>query len=220
MGRVYKIRAVFSAVLLIVSATACRNLPANPRPAAASVIVEETEAWRSDATPADVEKIDRLAGLWQGALAEARRAGFARRITVEGPLLDPGAALPRGAPPPGAYQCRAVRIGALAPRGRAFATGRQGFCYVGVEDGQLSLSVEVGVDRAGGYLWEEKEGRRAIFLGASVRPGSRTITAYGEDPARDLVGTVERVGNFRYRLLVPGYGAKLAIFELKPAPGQ
>jgi hypothetical protein len=44
---------------------------------------------------------------------------------------------------------------------------------------------------------------------------------YGEDALRDRVGRFERVGDFRYRLLVPAPAApELLVFELIPAPAD
>jgi hypothetical protein len=183
-----------------------------PRP---SVTVEEAEAWRGVASPRDAAALDGLAARWEQALAAARGAGLGRRVAGEGVLLVRDARLARAAPAPGSYRCRAVLL-----RGRKWTGSAQGFCYVGVEAGQLTLATELRSLRVGGYLWELKGGDRLVFLGAAVPAGGRTAAAYGENAARDTAGLLERIGEFRYRLTLPepSPGTGLSIVELVAAP--
>ena len=52
-------------------------------------------------------------------------------------------------------------------------------------------------------------------------PRETPLSAYGDDRARDTIGLFERVGPFRYRLVLPWRGDnKLAVVELVPAPEQ
>jgi uncharacterized protein DUF4893 len=198
----------------------CASLSDEPRPAGASVTAEAAEAWRSVAAEEDADAIDGLPQIWTEALADARRMGFARRVAAEGPLLEPGAGLPRAAPPPGAYLCRMLRLGASGPGVRPWSESGQGFCFVGVERDQLSLTVEAGPRRIGGYLWEEKDSGRLVFLGA-MSPRGMPLGGYGDDRMRDAVGLFERIGPFRYRLTLPWRGDnRLAVVELSPAPAQ
>jgi len=203
--------------LLAVSAAAaaCQKVPP-PASAAAKVVVEEAEAWRSVASARDSAALDGLSGRWRQALAAGRSANLTRRIEAEGRLLVPEARLARAAPAPGTYRCRYVR-----PGGRKWVSSVQGFCYVGVEGGQLSLATEIRGLRLGGYLWELKDGERLVFLGAAVPAGAKSAAAYGNDPARDTAGLVERIGEFRYRLVLPGAapGAGLTVVEMTAAPG-
>ena len=186
--------------------------PARPGP---TVVVEEGEAWRSVASARDAAALDGMADRWRQALAAGRAANLSRRIAAEGELLDPDVRLARAAPAPGSYRCRYVR-----PGGRKWVSSAQGFCFVGVEGGQLSLATELRGLRLGGYLWELKGGERLVFLGGAVPAGARTAAAYGETPARDTAGTVERIGDFRYRLTLPepSPGVGLTIVELVAAP--
>lgn len=208
-----RLRLVCSLAFL---AAACQTVPPRapdaPRPA---VVVEEAEAWRNVASPRDAAVLDGLPGRWNQALAAGRAANLSRRIAAEGVLLTPGARLARAAPAPGSYRCRYVR-----PGGRKWASSPQGFCYVGVEAGQLSLATELRGLRLGGYLWELKGGERLVFLGGAVPTGSKTAAAYGETPARDTAGLVERIGEFRYRLTLPeaSPGTGLTVVELVAAP--
>lgn len=181
----------------------------------ASVTVEEAEPWRRIASPRDSAGLDSVAAAWDRGLAASRAAGLTRRIAAEGALLQPGAGLPRAAPTPGAYRCRYVRLGA-----RRWTASAQAFCYVGVEAGQLSLATELRGLRLGGYLWELKNAERLVFLGAATPAGGKSAPAYGDDPASDSAGLVERIGDFRYRLVLPepAPGTGLTIVDMVAAP--
>jgi hypothetical protein len=197
-------------------AAACQTAPpGKPAESRQSVVVEKAEAWRSVASERDAAALDGLADRWRAALAAGRAANLSRRIAAEGELLAPETRLARAAPAPGAYRCRYVR-----PGGRKWVSSVQGFCYVGVEEGQLTLATELRGLRFGGYLWELKGGERLVFLGGAVPSGSRTAPAYGENPSLDAAGLVERIGDFRYRLTLPepAPGAGLTVVELVAAP--
>ena len=201
---------------VLAAATACQTVPPDePAEPGPKVVLEEAEAWRNVASARDLAALDGLPGRWQQALAAGRSANLSRRIAAEGPLLAPEGRLERAAPAPGSYRCRYVR-----PGGRKWVSSAQGFCYIGVESGQLSLATELRGLRLGGYLWELKGGERLVFLGGAVPAGGKTARAYGEDPARDASGLVERIGEFRYRLTLPepSPGSGLTVVELIAAP--
>ncbi len=210
-----RLRLSLCALLLLAACQTSRPAP-GPRVEVATVA---TDSWTRIATSEDVERLGRLDALWPVALAAARGTGFGRRIAAEGPLLVPAAALPRPAPSPGTYMCRLVRIGAAGRGQPAFAAFRPFFCFVGVSGDQLSITKPEGSERPAGYLWDDGNGRRMVFLG-SFAPGRGAPVGYGEDRARDAAGIFERVADFRYRLVIPARdgAASLDIFELVPAP--
>lgn len=201
--------------LVALAVAACQTVPppapGAPRP---SVTVKEVEPWRKVASARDAAALDALAAGWERALAASRSAGLTRRLAAEGALLAQGAGLARAAPTPGTYRCRYVRLGA-----RKWTASAQAYCYVGVESGQLSLATELRGLRLGGYLWEVKGGERLVFLGAAPG-GGKTAPAYGDNPAGDSAGMVERIGDFRYRLVLPepSPGAGLIVVDLVAAP--
>jgi hypothetical protein len=199
----------------------CRPPPVEPprAPVAVSVDVEEEAGWERVATDEDQAKIARLDAAWAEALADARKAGFASEIKAEGELLDPAASLPRAAPPPGSYNCRLVKLGAVGGS-RAFTAYKPFFCFVGVNGEQLSITKQTGSRRPGGYLWDTDKTGRLIFLGSEALGTEEIPAAYGEDPARSMAGVFERYGDFRYRLVVPWprRESKLDVFELIPIP--
>ena len=190
--------------------------------AGVAVTVEEPPAWLEIATPEDAARIERLSAAWSEALAEARRAGFSRQLKEEGALLDASAGLPRAAPPPGSYRCRVIKLGSIASKGRAFTAHKPFFCFVGVSDGQLSITKQTGSQRPGGYLWDTDDTKRLIFLGSMALGNEDVPLPYGQNPARDMAGVFERYGDFRYRLVVPWprQDSKLDVFELIPLVQQ
>jgi hypothetical protein len=206
-------------LLLGLATGGCQPAAKQPARTVASVVaMEAPEAWRDTASTVSQTAIDALDMRWTDALAEAKRRGAARSISGEGALLDPKAALPRAAPAPGPYKCRLLRIGVAGGRTRGIAAARSGFCYIGVEDDQLSFSSEISGYRVGGYLYDTASSGRFIFLGASA-PARGPAPGYGEDAAKDLAGRFERVDEFRYRLIMPGAApTELQLFELIPAP--
>lgn len=161
--------------------------------------------------PADQARIDALPAIWQAAWGQVR----ARTRSSEGALLEPGAALDHPELSPGSYNCRLIRLGGRAGtrRMRSFPTH---FCYVGAADGVLNFTKQTGSDLPAGLLY--KDGKRYTFVGALQRAQGDNSLVYGTDQARDVAGIVERVGPFRWRMVVPMGEQDLDILELTPVP--
>lgn len=189
------------------------------------VVVEpprKSDAWMQVASPEDVDRIRRLDSAWTASLPEARRAGFADEIAREGDLLKPDAGLARPAPTPGSYNCRLIRLGRYTPRTKAFESFKPFFCYVEVEGDLLTIVKQTGSQRPAGRLWEDDVATRMVFLGSVALGNEEQPLAYGERTARDMAGVFERVGPFRWRLVIPWPRAqsKLDVFELTPVAEQ
>lgn len=218
-------RPHLAATLLLLALTACATGAGSPQPSAAGptpVVEAHAEVdtaipndWRTVASPADRERVERVDEAWAAALATARTRGHRRKVDAEGELLQPAAALPRPAPTPGSYRCRAIKLGG-AVGFRAFPPY---FCYVEAEGDLLILDKQTGSERPRGRVWADGD-QRLIFLGALELGGERTPPAYGEKPERNVAGVVERVGPFRWRLVMPATrpGASLDVLEMVPAP--
>lgn len=204
------------AVLLLVGG--CAGSP-KPPPSQSSVVVEEVAAkeWQQIASDADQDRIARVGEAWSEALAEARGRGFVKAIAVEGPLLEPDAALPRAAPPPGSYYCRVIKLGSQVRRGPAFTAYKPFFCYVEAEGELLTIVKQTGSQRPAGRLYPDAD-ERLVFLGTMALGDGEAPLAYGEKEERDMVGIVERVAPFRWRLVIPfpRKESRLDVFELVP----
>jgi hypothetical protein len=203
--------------LSLVLLSACQPLtpPAAPPPPAAPHEAENA-TWRTVARDEDIDRVNRVDAAWSEGLAAARASGFGRALSAEGPLLAPGAALPRAALPPGSYRCRLMRLGG-GRASRAFTAFQPFFCYVGVEGDQLSFTKQTGSERPGGYIWTDTD-KRMIFLGAMALGTEAASPAYGDRAERNLIGIVERVAPMRYRMVLPWpqNGARLDVIELVP----
>jgi Domain of unknown function (DUF4893) len=195
--------------------------PRPPAPKAgpsATVVLEEKLEWETIASGEDADRLLRLDSAWKSALGDAQRRNR-RAVAAEGELLDPAAALPRPDPSPGSYRCRLVRLGGQAGEGPAFAAYKPFFCYVGVEGELLTLTKQTGSQRPAGFLYPDRDKQRLIFLGTLALGGDEAPAAYGEDAERNLIGVLERVAPFRFRLVIPSPKSEsiLDVMELVPA---
>jgi hypothetical protein len=180
-----------------------------------------SDEWKQVATDADEDRLNRLTAAWEAALADARRLA-AGEIRREGALLRGDAALPRPAPTPGSYNCRLIKIGKATPRSKAYESFKPFFCYVEVEDDLLTIVKQTGSQRPAGRLWEDDDPDRLIFLGSLALGSEDQPLAYGDNPKRDMAGVLQRIGPFKWRLVIPWpqSTSKLDVFELTPVTDQ
>lgn len=197
-----------------------------PTPVARPVVQQDAptraDAWMRIADAADFDRIRRLDRAWSEALADARASGSRTEVAAEGDLLKPLAALARPQPTPGSYECRMVRLGRTGTRGRAFERFKPFFCYVEVDGELLTIVKQTGSQRPAGRLWEDDRANRLIFLGSLALGDEEAPKAYGDDPRRNMAGVLERIGPFRWRLVIPWPRgtSKLDVFELTPVADQ
>jgi hypothetical protein len=208
------------ALLALALLAGCQTKPKLPPGVHPSVVVGpplKSEVWKAVATPADQDRIARLGLAWQSALADAKKSN-AGEIAKEGKLLLPRSAMPRPAPTPGSYNCRMIALGKATPKGKPSESFKPFFCYVEVEDDQLTIVKQTGSQRPAGRLWEDDDPNRMIFLGSLELGHEDQPLAYGDDPKRNMAGVFERIGAFRWRLVIPWPqgDAKLDVFELTP----
>ena len=177
----------------------------------------KSDTWRALATAEDRDRLDRLGLAWQEALSDAQRSNGAD-VRREGKLLLPRSALPRPAPTPGSYNCRLIKLGKAALGGKPYESFKPFFCYVEVEGDLLTIVKQTGSQRPAGRLWEDDDPNRLIFLGSLALGNEDQPLAYGDDPKRNMAGVLERIGPFRWRLVIPWpqSTSKLDVFELTP----
>ena len=216
-------RTLALTIALATTLGACATKPRPVEIAAASVAVEPptpaTLEWQRAIVQADLRAINMLPVTWTKAQAAIGPRGRSAART-EGALLDPAGALDQPGLPPGSYNCRVVRLGAAAGRGGLRAFPSQ-FCFVtSGEDGKLTFDKQTGTDLPTGWLYPDGD-KRYVFLGAQQsKPGENSVR-YGADRARDMAGVAERVGPFRWRLVVPRHDPDgLWVYELTPVPAE
>jgi hypothetical protein len=219
---VKKIRLLSLAGLALLSGCATKpSAPAGVHPSIEVGAPLKSDAWKAIATAADKDRLARLGLAWQEALADAGRTNAAD-VRHEGKLLMPRSALPRPEPTPGSYNCRLIKLGKADAKGKSFETFKPFFCYVEVEENLLTIVKQTGSQRPAGRLWQDDDSTRLIFLGSLALGDETAPVGYGDDPKRDMAGVLERIGPFRWRLVIPWpqSTSKLDVFELTPVAQQ
>lgn len=196
---------------------------AGDRPTMASAVMADamdsgSPGWRSVATPDDRLRLSRWRVAFVEALEKARAGGHAAAVEREGALLNPDAALADPAIPAGEYKCRVVKLGARGPAMLDYVAYPVFDCRVAQEGGMWSLMKTSGSQRPVGLLFEGDD-RRLMFLGTLMLGDETMAMDYGADRDRDLAGAVERIGERRWRLVLPypRFESLLDIIELVPA---
>ena len=217
-------RALVMALIGMILLAGCETKPKQPPGVVPVVEVQQptkSDVWKKVATQADQDRLKRLDSAWQQALTEAGKS-FGAEIKKEGTLLKPKAALDRPDPTPGSYNCRLIKLGQAEPKTKAYESFKPFFCYVEVEGDLLTIVKQTGSQRPAGRLWEDDDPTRMIFLGSLTLGNEEQPLAYGDDPKRDMAGVFERIGPFRWRLVIPWpqSSSKLDVFELTPVAEQ
>ncbi len=174
--------------------------------------------WRTLVTDADRTRIRTWRDSFVKALTMARATGDRDAVDAQGQLLRPDAALGDPMPPPGAYRCRVIRLGATAPGQRDFLAAPADACRVTDDGGLLALAKTDGAQRPAGRLYADGN-MRMIFLGTMRMADERRALDYGRDLGRNMAGILERIGPQRWRLVLPfpQWGSTLEVVELAPA---
>jgi hypothetical protein len=216
-GRAWLCAASLLAPVLLAGCETKPSVPAGLHPTVVVGAPLKSDAWKAVATAADQDRIGRLGLAWQEALTQAKKAN-ATEVGKEDKLLLPRSALPRPAPTPGSYNCRMIALGKATGKGKAFESFKPFFCYVELEGGQLTIVKQTGSQRPAGRLWEDDDPNRMIFLGSLALGEEDQPLAYGDDPKRNMAGVFERIGAFRWRLVIPWpqNDSVLEAFELTP----
>jgi hypothetical protein len=203
-----------AALLLVAGCTT----PVLREPGQVAVTLEPEPEWLGLASSEDVDRLERAEEAWASALAGIGATRFARAVAREGELLEPEAALARPELPPGSYHCRLLRLSVGPGRRPAVAAFRPFFCHVADAGPLLAFTKQTGSERPSGYFYPDDRRDRLIFLG-NMAVGAQAQLPYDGASSRDMVGLVERVGPFRWRLVLPWprSGATLEVMELVPA---
>jgi hypothetical protein len=192
--------------------------PADPTTPPAEGMQGGTDDWRQVASAADASLLGRLDQAWRLARAEAEDAGFASEVERLGALVDPNAALAgRLQPAPGTYRCRTIKLGRRV-EGQGLAYVAYPFFACSVEltpGGDLILTKTTGSQRTQGLLYPDTD-RRLVYVGAQAWGDETDFPAYGRNRERDQVGVLERIGDQRWRLVLPWpkQEAKLELLEI------
>lgn len=170
--------------------------------------------WRRVATAADRDRLRRWRDAWVTALPRARAAD-PRGVAAQGELFFPDRAL-AGAPPAGKYRCRVFKLGSAGTATQDFTAYPAFDCRIDDEGPVRSFYKLTGSQRPVGLLFAD--GDRSVFLGTLMLGNERAPLEYGQDGERDMAGFLERVGERRWRLVLPypRFESLLDVVELVP----
>ncbi len=178
--------------------------------------------WRGVITAADRDRYQRRDAAWTLALQQAKRQVGAGDLASLGDLIAPGAARASVTPPAGNYRCRTVKLGSQGGEGGLGYVVYGWFaCRIERTPAGLKFSKLTGSQRPSGLLFPEND-RQMVFLGSMALASETAPRAYGLRPERDLVAVVERIGDQRWRLVIPwpANESNLDLIELVPAPAR
>ena len=175
------------------------------------------DIWRALATEADIDRLQHWREAWVAALDKARAAGHGEAIASEGALLDPDSALAGARIVPGTYRCRTIKLGGQAATNADFIVFPANRCRIGLDRGRVHFARLDGPQRPIGALFPDTS-RRQIFLGTLQLGDERLALRYSRDAERDMAGLVERIGEDRWRLVLPypHFESLLDVIELTP----
>ncbi len=206
---------VLAATLLL---AACASTPPPPPPPAApgGPVLRD---WRSIVTATDRDRYARRDAAWRLALEQARRQPGSGDLRSLGDLIEPDAAQTNVAPPPGTYRCRTVKLGSQGGEtGLGYVVYGWFECRIERTPNGLKFAKTTGSQRPSGLLFPESA-RQMVMLGSLALAAEPPANSYGQRPDRDLVAVMERIGEARWRLVLPWpqNESNLDLIELIPA---
>ncbi|MDP3802196.1 DUF4893 domain-containing protein [Brevundimonas sp.] len=208
-----------SPALILVAAlvlAACASTPPPPPPPGGSGALRD---WRGIVTASDRDRYSRRDAAWSLALQQARRQPGSGDLRALGELIAPDAQRPSVAPPPGDYRCRTVKLGSQGGEdGLGYVVYGWFACRIEATPNGLKFSKLTGSQRPGGLLFPEDD-RQMVMLGSMSLAAEPPANSYGQRPDRDLIAVLERIGERRWRLVIPWPQAEsnLDLIELVPA---
>jgi hypothetical protein len=195
-------------IALALSLTACATTQAPP-----------TTNWRAVATEDDRQRLRDWRDAFTEALAQAHAAGHSADLEREGTLLVADAALGGEKIPNGDYRCRVIKLGSMSEGMPGYIAYPAFRCRVS-QQGELQHFDKLGGSQRHHGTIYPGDNLRQTLLGTLVLGDETRAYQYGRDLERDLAGWIERIGDKKWRLVLPypHYESKLDIVELSPEP--
>jgi hypothetical protein len=200
------------ALLVLLALPGCASNKSDPQPLRSGPI-----NWRDLASEGDRKRLRDWRTAWVEALRKAQANGHGAAVAREGALLQPDAALTWQAPPSTDYDCRVIQIGAKSAGLLDYIAYPAFACRIRAENGITSFAKLTGSQRPIGHLLPDA-GNRMMFLGTLQLGDERRSLRYGEDRERDMAGFIERIGENRWRLVLPypHFESTIDVIELIP----
>ncbi|OYY76947.1 MAG: hypothetical protein B7Y43_12865 [Sphingomonas sp. 28-62-20] len=175
-----------------------------------------TANWRAVATQPDRERLRDWRDAWMAAL-DRIRGSDAAELAAQGALFDPDHALLDGVPPAGDYRCRVFKLGGNGTAMAEFTRYPDDRCRIETNGGVSKFYKITGTQRQSGTIYPDSPSR-AVFLGTLSLADEKRAMDYDRDDVRNLAGYFERVGEKRWRLVLPRpqFESILDVIELVP----
>ena len=215
----FRLTAVAATAAALLSACATPPPPPPPPPSAGGSEGPVLRDWRTIVTPLDRDRYNRRDAAWRLALEQARRQRGSGDLRGLGALTDPGAGQDFPAPPEGDYRCRTVKLGSQGGEdGLGYVIYGWFACRIEATPGGLKFVKSTGSQRPSGLLFPEDAGHM-VMLGSMALASEPAANSYGQRPDRDLIAVMERIGDRRWRLVIPWpqNESNLDLIELVPA---
>jgi hypothetical protein len=203
-------------ILLAGLATAgCANATARPAQNAAENAAPVN--WKRLVMPADLGRLRGWREAFVKALAAAKAGGHGDAIIQEGALLLPDSATEPVAFRGGTYKCRTIKLGAAQPGLLNYVAYPAFDCRVSEHGSVMRFAKLSGSQRPMGQVFADGPARM-IFLGTLMLGDETRPFDYGSDSARDMAGAVQRIGERRWRLILPypRFESVIDVIELVP----
>ena len=201
----------------VLTLAACASTPAPPPPPSGpgGGVLRD---WRGIVTATDRDRYQRRDAAWSLALQQARRQTGSGDLNGLGDLIDADAARASVTPPVGDYRCRTVKLGSQGGEdGLGYVVYDWFDCRIEQTPKGLKFSKTTGSQRPSGLLFPEND-RHMVMLGSMALASEPAANSYGRRPDRDLVAVLERIGERRWRLVIPWpqNESNLDLIELVP----
>ncbi len=148
-------------------------------------------------TPTDLGRLAQFQKARADAIEEARKEGDAADVKVLDAILAGEEQPIRGLDIRGNYRCRVAKLGGIGH----LVTYDWFACKIGEDDIGYRLEKTSGSQRLSGHFIDDSE-TGLIFYGAD-HYADEAPKKYNEDPERNDVGRLVKVGEDRYRLELP-----------------
>ena len=212
--------ALLAGSALVLGLAACASIPPPPPPppppGGSGALLPD---WRGSITAADRDRYQRRDAAWSLALQQARRQAGSGDLGGLGDLIEPRAARRDVTPPVGNYRCRTIKLGSQGgEEGLGYVVYGWFACRIEATPRGLKFVKTTGSQRPSGLLFPESD-RQMVMLGSVALASEAAADSYGRRPERDTVAVLERIGERRWRLVIPWpqNESNLDLIELVPA---
>ena len=199
-GRAYAIFSAITAALLLSSCAYTTGVTGTE--AGADPNQELPTYWRSIATLDDRSRISTWRRAFREGVADAAASGHANEVAAAGVLLQPDGGLADPRPPAGYYRCRFIKLGSQGSVPLSYVAYPWFRCQIEDQGDTLRFTKLTGSQRPLGTFYPENR-LRMIFLGVLVLGDESRGHVYGRDASRDMASTLERIGDARWRIVLP-----------------